>query len=376
MLELADVTKSFGARRVLDGLTFTVRSGEVFGLLGPNGAGKSTAFNIICNLLLPDSGSVRVLGRASAEVPRAALGVVGQSIAIYKNLTCAENLAFFGALYGLRGEVLKARVAHCLAEVRLQDRQRSLARDLSGGMQRRLHVAIALLHDPSLVILDEPSAGLDVEARREQWAVVRRLQVAGKAVLLTTHLLEEAEELCSRVAVLRAGRIIAQGTPDELRARVGAAELAQVQSPEPDRVVEAAVRAGLTVRRTEHALVILVAAGDESARGSGYLRRPAGHRGVTAAGHPRGRLRGSPARGRAQGLALKPAPRCAHRAPSSCDHLEPRSLLREAEGGANTSLQDCVGLGAVGGRARELQRADEEPQEGGRFRAVHLLASP
>ena len=123
-------------------------------------------------------------------------------------------------------------------------------------MQRRLHVAIALLHDPSLVILDEPSAGLDVEARREQWAVVRRLQVAGKAVLLSTHLLEEAEELCSRVAVLRAGKIIAQGTPDELRARVGAVELAQVQSPEPDRVVEAAVRAGLTVRRTEQALVI------------------------------------------------------------------------------------------------------------------------
>jgi len=117
-------------------------------------------------------------------------------------------------------------------------------------------VAVALLHDPRLVILDEPSAGLDVEARREQWAVVRRLQRAGKAVLLATHLLEEAEELCSRVAVLCGGRIIALGTPEELRAHVAAAELALVQSAEPELIVAAATRAGLTIRRTEHALVV------------------------------------------------------------------------------------------------------------------------
>ena len=256
MLELANVTKSFGARRVLDGLSLAVAAGEVLGLLGPNGAGKSTAFNVICNLLVPDSGTVTIAGRPAADAPRAALGVVGQAIALYKNLTCDENLAFFGALYGLRGPTLKARVEHCLAEVQLQDRRHSLARDLSGGMQRRLHVAVALLHDPRLVILDEPSAGLDVEARREQWAVVRRLQRAGKAVLLATHLLEEAEELCSRVAVLCGGRIIALGTPEELRAHVAAAELALVQSAEPELIVAAATRAGLTIRRTEHALVV------------------------------------------------------------------------------------------------------------------------
>jgi ABC-2 type transport system ATP-binding protein len=249
ILSLDRVTKAFGNRKVLTDLTFAVGEGEIFGMLGPNGAGKSTTFNIICNLLLPDQGQVQLAGTTAASAPRGALGVVAQNISLYKNLSARENLAFFGSLYGLSGAALAKRVDTCLADINLGDRRNSLARDLSGGMQRRLHLGIALMHEPKLLILDEPSAGLDVEARRDLWALLRRLQQAGLAILLTTHLLDEAEALCARIGVLQAGTLVAVGTPEALRARVRAVEIACLQSPAPKEVVARAAKHRLTTRQ-------------------------------------------------------------------------------------------------------------------------------
>jgi ABC-2 type transport system ATP-binding protein len=184
------------------------------------------------------------------------LGVVAQQIALYQNLTARENLEFFGALYGVRGARLSARVKACLHDVHLSDRASSVVHNLSGGMQRRLHVASSLVHEPRLVILDEPSVGLDVESRQHLWALVRKLQAQGSAVLLTTHLLEEAEALCSRVAILRNGHIVAEGTPEALRARIPAVEIAFVQSPALTDIVEAARKNGLQTRPFETGVAI------------------------------------------------------------------------------------------------------------------------
>ena len=256
ILSLDRVTKAFGARKVLTNLSFEVGEGEIFGMLGPNGAGKSTTFNIICNLLLPDQGDVHLTGTTASLAPRGALGVVAQTISLYKNLSCRENLAFFGSLYGLNGAALAKRVDTCLADINLGDRRNSLARDLSGGMQRRLHLGIALMHEPKLLILDEPSAGLDVEARRDLWTLLRRLQRSGLAILLTTHLLDEAEALCARIGILQGGTLVAVGTPEVLRGRVSAVEIAFLQSPTPDAVVARATTHGLTTRQQEGGIAV------------------------------------------------------------------------------------------------------------------------
>jgi len=256
MLQFSRVCKSFADRRVLHDLTFQIHPGDVFGLLGPNGAGKSTAFNIICNLMTADSGTVTINGQHPRAVSKNVLGVVTQQIALYQNLQVSENLEFFGAIYGLGGKPLAARVAACLEDIQLTDRRSSVVRDLSGGMQRRVHVAAALVHEPRLLILDEPSVGLDVESRQQLWNLVRKLQSQGTAILLTTHLLDEAEALCSRIGILRSGRLIAEGTPQELRSRIPAVEVAIIQSGELDRVSSIAAEQGFTTRALDHGLAI------------------------------------------------------------------------------------------------------------------------
>jgi ABC-2 type transport system ATP-binding protein len=256
MLDVSQVSKSFGPRRVLEGLDFHLASGEVYGLLGPNGAGKSTTFGLICNLLLPDSGEIRISGKLAHEVPRSILGVVAQQVALYRNLSCAENLAFFAHCYGLSRAAARERVAVCLENVGLVDRRDTVVRCLSGGMQRRLHVAVALVHSPQLVILDEPSTGLDVESRRDQWALVRRLQQANLTILLATHLLDEAEALCNRIGIIRSGRLQAEGTPEALRARIPATEVAILQSPAPEQAREVARSRGFETRNLEQGLAV------------------------------------------------------------------------------------------------------------------------
>ena len=222
VVELEHVWKYFGEVCAVRDLSLEIYRGEVFGLLGPNGAGKTTTVRMICGLLRPSRGRIRVLGY---EVPRDALkarryiGLLPQESDVYELLTGKENLEYFGRLYGLRGEVLQERVAAALELVGLAHRADDRAGDYSGGMKRRLMVARAIVHDPDLVILDEPTMGLDVFAVRRIRRLIRELANQGKTVLLTTNNLEDAERVCDRVAILDRGRLIAVGGLEELKAR-------------------------------------------------------------------------------------------------------------------------------------------------------------
>ena len=249
MLRLQEVTKSYGDRPVLRGLSFAVRAGEVYGLLGPNGAGKTTTINLICHLLDLDGGSVEVGGERVSQKTKSLVGVAPQENLLYRSLTCAENLKFFARIYGLSGGWMRKQVRDCLAAVNLSDRADSVVTTLSGGMQRRLSIAIALVHRPRLVILDEPTTGLDVEARYEIWQLIRELKKQGLAVLLTTHLLDEAERLCDRIGILKQGQIAAEGSLEGLRRKfLRAREILVVDSPEPERAIARARQLGWVQR--------------------------------------------------------------------------------------------------------------------------------
>jgi ABC-2 type transport system ATP-binding protein len=214
----------YGTRVALDGVTFSVPAGEIFGLLGPNGGGKTTLFKILSTLLAPSGGTVRVFGDDVAREPAAVrrrLGVVFQKPALDTRLTVEENLRHQGHLYGLSGQALVGRILEVLVRVRLADRHGDLVGTLSGGLQRRAEVAKALLHRPQLLVLDEPSTGLDPSARRDLWKDLSDLRkTEGTTVILTTHLMDEAEA-CDRVAILDAGRLVALGAPGALTASIG-----------------------------------------------------------------------------------------------------------------------------------------------------------
>jgi ABC-2 type transport system ATP-binding protein len=222
VVEVVDVTCCFGPVCALDGLSLRVLPGTVVGLVGPNGAGKTTFIDVICGLVRPSHGTVRVLGEevaANAATLRARIGVLPQETALYDEVTALQNLRFAAALYGVpRAD---ARIAEVLDLVGLRARMRDVVRAFSGGMQRRLAIARALLHDPPLLILDEPTVGVDVEARHQIWAHIRLLKAGGRTVVLTTNYLDEAEALCDRVVILRAGKLVAEDTPAALGARTG-----------------------------------------------------------------------------------------------------------------------------------------------------------
>lgn len=222
-LSLVDVTIRYGPRAALEAVSLDVRRGEIVGLLGPNGSGKSTTLAVAAGILDPASGTVTVEGRARAADPAAfarRVGLVPQEAAVYDELTAADNLTFFGQLYGLAGSDLRRRVARTLARVKLTDRAGHRVSTFSGGMKQRLNLAAALLHDPPILLLDEPTAALDPASRDALFADLTRLRDDGHAVLLTTHHLDEAEGGCDRVAVLEGGRLVASGAPSELlRAR-------------------------------------------------------------------------------------------------------------------------------------------------------------
>jgi ABC-2 type transport system ATP-binding protein len=249
VLHLETLTKTYGDRPVLQDLTLDVRPGEVYGLLGPNGAGKTTTINLICNLLQPDSGRITIDGIPVSDATKRLIGIVPQENLLYRSLTCAENLDFFARIYAVPREKRDLRIATCLAAVNLLDRANSPVETLSGGMQRRLSLAIALVHQPRLVILDEPTTGLDIEARYELWELIRRLRDQGITTLLTTHLLEEAERLCHRIGILKGGRLLAEGTLAELRHYVPAQEVVLVQTTEEERAIARAQQLGFPCRR-------------------------------------------------------------------------------------------------------------------------------
>jgi ABC-2 type transport system ATP-binding protein len=218
------LTHRYGDRVALDQVSLRVNAREIFGLLGPNGGGKTTLFRILSTLVRPTTGSASILGLDLARdtgAIRRRLGVVFQAPSLDKKLTVRENLAHQGHLYGLSGKSLGERIDHLLLEFDLHDRRRDLVETLSGGLQRRVEIAKCLLHRPEILLLDEPSTGLDPGARIDLWQTLYRLRdQEGVTVLLTTHLMEEAER-CDRVAIIDRGKIVAEGAPEELRSRIG-----------------------------------------------------------------------------------------------------------------------------------------------------------
>jgi ABC-2 type transport system ATP-binding protein len=223
MLTIERVRKRYGRVIAVDGLSLVVNPGEVIGLLGPNGAGKSTTVNLAVGLLAPDEGRVVIEGAGNPRDPsvRARLGVAPQALALYEMLTAAENLRFFGEVYGLSGSRLADRVRWSLDFVGLTDRARDRVNTYSGGMKRRLNLASALVHDPALVLLDEPTVGVDPQSRNQIFENILALKGLGRTLIYTTHYMEEAERLCDRVAIIDKGRLLALGSVAELLATHG-----------------------------------------------------------------------------------------------------------------------------------------------------------
>jgi len=223
-IEMVHLVKRFGNFTAVDDLSLVVKPGEIFGLLGPNGSGKTTTVNMVSGLAAPTSGQVRVMGlelRAHTRQVRQILGSVPQETALYEELSAWANLDFHADLFGIPGREKKTRIERMLALVGLADRSDSRVSTYSGGMKRRLALARALLHDPQLIYLDEPTLGVDVQSRRAIWNYILALREQGKTVLITTNYLEEAQELCSRIAIIDHGRLVALGAPAELKQKFG-----------------------------------------------------------------------------------------------------------------------------------------------------------
>jgi ABC-2 type transport system ATP-binding protein len=236
VIQLQDLRHQYGERTALAGVSFDVRPAEIFGLLGPNGSGKTTTFRILSTLMMPTSGHALIMGHDVAREPaavRRSIGVVFQEKSIDIKLTAEENLMLIGHVYGLRGAALKKRVSEMLVRVGLADRAKEKAETFSGGMQRRLELAKGLLHHPSVLLLDEPTTGLDPGARRDLWQYLHLLRDEERVtVLVTTHLMEEAER-CDRLAIYANGSVVGLGTPAELKSEIGG-DVILLESEQPD----------------------------------------------------------------------------------------------------------------------------------------------
>jgi ABC-2 type transport system ATP-binding protein len=223
-IQVQDLKRSFGDLQAVKGVRFEAHTGEVLSLLGPNGAGKSTTISMLSGLLAPDAGDACIMGhsiRNDGEAAKASLGVVPQEIALYPDLSARENLVFWGKMYGLRGQELQTRVDEVLAVIGLTDRQKDRVGTFSGGMKRRVNIGAALLHQPEVVIMDEPTVGIDPQSRRHILDNVKELNRQGMTVLYTTHYMEEAAELSDHIAIMDQGEVIAYGSHDELIRLVG-----------------------------------------------------------------------------------------------------------------------------------------------------------
>lgn len=244
MIEVEELRKQYGDLMAVDGVSFRAEEGTIFGLLGPNGAGKSTTIGCISGLLSPTSGRVRVLGadvvRESARA-KAALGVVPQDLALYEDLSARDNLSYWGAAYGLAGRQLRERVDEVLDRVGLGGRAREPVKRFSGGMKRRLNLACGVVHRPRVLLLDEPTVGVDPQSRVRLIELVREEVAAGTCVLYTTHYMEEAQELCDRIAIVDRGQVIAHGTLAELRGLLGERDLVRLSGSFDEARVRAAL---------------------------------------------------------------------------------------------------------------------------------------
>ncbi|SES96386.1 ABC transporter ATP-binding protein [Paenibacillus sp. NFR01] len=223
VLEIRELSKKFGDFIAVDHISLTIREGEIFGFLGANGAGKSTTINMVSSLLRPSGGEIRILGKDIARNRRHAkmnLGIVPQELAIYEDMTAYENVSFFAGLYGLRGKKLQDSVLEALEFVGLSDKAKQFPKNFSGGMKRRLNIACAIAHKPKLIIMDEPTVGIDPQSRNYILASVRKLNESGCTIIYTSHYMEEVEEICTQIAIVDHGKVIAEGTKEQLKATI------------------------------------------------------------------------------------------------------------------------------------------------------------
>ncbi len=220
-VQVTDLVKTFGQHEAVKGVSLSIGEGEIFGLLGPNGAGKSTTINMMCGYLAATSGDTLVDGvsvRKESRKVKRMLGVVPQEIALYKDLNALENLEFFGQIYGMSSKERKTRAAEVLQFVGLYDRRKETLKKFSGGMQRRINMAVAMLHQPRFLLMDEPTVGVDPQSRENIFETIEKLRDQGTTILYTTHYMEEAERLCNHIAIMDEGRVIAMGTLEQLLA--------------------------------------------------------------------------------------------------------------------------------------------------------------
>ncbi len=218
-VNVSKLTKKYGEVLAVDNLSFTVKEGEIFGFLGPNGAGKSTTLNVLCTLTSYDKGDITIGGHSLEKDERAIkalIGMVPQDIALYPSLTTQENVAFFASLYGLSGAALRRAVADALGFVGLAEQAKKLAGKLSGGMQRRLNIACGIAHGPKLIVMDEPTVGVDAQSREHIMESIRVLRQRGATIIYTSHYMPEVQEICDRIAIIDHGRLAAIGTEEEL----------------------------------------------------------------------------------------------------------------------------------------------------------------
>jgi len=251
-IEATGLVKTFGANRAVDGVDLRVRTGTVYGVLGPNGAGKSTTISMLATLLRPDGGEARIFGHdvvKEAQIVRQLIGVTAQFASVDETLSATENLVIFGRLLGLNRREAATKATALLEEFNLTEAARRPLKRFSGGMRRRLDLAASLIAQPPLIFLDEPTTGLDPRTRTQMWETVRRLVANGSTVLLTTQMLDEADQLADRIAVIDRGRVVAEGTADELKASVGTASL-QLRLENPTDTTDA-LRAIQTVLGAE-----------------------------------------------------------------------------------------------------------------------------
>lgn len=268
MIQVEQLRKVFGETIAVDGVTFRASAGEIFGLLGPNGAGKSTTLNCICGLLTPTSGHIQVSGHDIVNdgvAARRVLGVVPQELALYEDLSAQENLEYWGGACGMRNPSLRARAREVLESLGLLDRSKEPVKRFSGGMKRRLNFGCGIMHRPKLLLLDEPTVGVDPQSRVRLLELVREQARAGACVLYTTHYMEEAETLCDRLAIVDRGKIIAQGSLRELRSMMGEKDVLRLSGVFPPTVREAMEHlGGIEVLHIEEAELVVAATSGSS----------------------------------------------------------------------------------------------------------------
>jgi ABC-2 type transport system ATP-binding protein len=262
VLSVKNISKSYEGRKVLDGVSFEIEEGEIFGLLGSNGAGKSTLMGIVMGLQKADSGEISVFGSENIRRIVGKISLVPQDSAFYRDFSVERNMLFFGSIGGLSGKALRDRIDFLLSWLGLSEFRHLKADFLSGGYQQMLNIAISLIHDPKLIFFDEPTAGLDPKMRQMFWGKIRELRRGGKTIVVTTHYMDEAESLCTRIALLKKGTLLCIGTPEELIRRYGGVEIvifkmARQVLPEHIESIKSALKQGSIVQHGEMLIIPL-----------------------------------------------------------------------------------------------------------------------